>query len=217
MKRVSAPIKRAMPEMSSTREPHASCFLFARIDEVLLVKAIIPLLNQSDKFQLDVCCRAWHSILRKPEAWKCLDLSPAQYGRRTRAGYVAHQAGPLSNNFFFVQASHPSLCHAAGTAPLYCRRVSILTPTPLFLLCRAVLQQRRFSQTMAVNLSNVNLGVRGQLELIQLLPSTLEFLNLEGCYCESHLNVSNQRERMIVTPVVQGIHSSLPAHYSVAP
>ncbi len=118
MKRAAAPTKRVIPEMSSTREPHACCFLFARIDEVLLVKAIIPLLNQSDKFQLDVCCRAWHSILSKPEAWKCLDLSPAQHGRRTRAGYVTHQTDPLSNNLFFVQTSHFSLLHDCWYCPL---------------------------------------------------------------------------------------------------
>ncbi len=100
-----------MPEMSSTREPPIRCFLFSRIDEVLLVNAIIPFLIQSDKLQLEVCCRAWHSILNKPEAWQCLDLSRAQQGRRTRAGYVTYQTDILSDNFFFIQATSHSLVH----------------------------------------------------------------------------------------------------------
>ncbi len=104
-KRVTDATTRVMPEMSSTREPSASYFLFVCIDEALLVKAIIPLLNQSDKFRLDVCCRAWHSILNKPEAWKCLDLSPIQHGRRTRSGYVTlDRSDTLSTiTVFFVQ------------------------------------------------------------------------------------------------------------------
>ncbi len=111
-KRVTATTTSVMPEMSSTREPSASYFLFACIDEALLMKAIIPLLNQLDKFRLDVCCRAWHSILNKPEIWKCLDLSPVQHGRRTRAGYVTlDRSDTLSTITFFCTKplSHSSL------------------------------------------------------------------------------------------------------------